>query len=82
MKKLKKIILSVMCLGLIACFVACNADGESMVYPDLPNQSEQESAPPPNQDAEENNGGGDDANNSESNGGLTLPEQGWTDVRK
>ena len=82
MKKLKKIVLSLTCLCMISCFVACSEGDGSTVNPDLPDQSEQESTFQPDQDAEANNGGGDDANKSESNGGLTLPEQGWTDVRK
>ena len=82
MKKLKKIILSITCLCMIVCFVACNVSDQTTGNSDLPNQSEQESTSPPNQTPEEDNGGEEDANNNGSNGGSTLPEQGWTDVRK
>lgn len=82
MRKLKKIILTITCLIMIACLVACDAGDQTTGTPELPNQSEQEASSSPNETPEEDNGGEDDANNNGSNGGSTLPEQGWTDVRK
>ena len=75
MKKFKKVVLLIMCLIFVAFLACCNVDEGDTAIPNTPNQTEQGAG-------EENGGNENGANNNGSNGGLTLPEQGWTDVRK